>query len=76
MNAVEAHRPLQELACEGRIVGVSWGEQKEEGQAGAAAEQGMHAIATQQRARMLGWGMSEGRIRVGPSPRKARERYR
>ena len=46
---------------------VGWREQKEEGQARAATEQRMHAIAPQKRTRMLSRSMSEGRIRVGAS---------
>jgi|GEM_PF-2911480 len=45
-NVVEAHGPLQERTGKRRVMEIGWGEQKEEGQARAATEQGMHAIAT------------------------------
>ncbi len=45
-DGVEAHRPFQQRASEGRIMDVGGGEQVDDGQAGAATEQGMHAIAT------------------------------
>jgi hypothetical protein len=44
-DGVEVHSPLKPRAGERGIMDISWGEQKEEGQAGAATEQGMDAIA-------------------------------
>jgi len=45
-NGVEAHGPFEQWASERGIMDEGLGEQKADGQAGAATEQGMHAIAT------------------------------
>ena len=45
-NGIEAHSPFQQRTSERSIMDVGGRKQKEEGQAGAATEQGMHAIAT------------------------------
>lgn len=47
---------------------VGWGEQKEERQTGTPTQQGVHAIAAQEWARMLGWGMADRRIRISSAP--------
>src|SRR5437763_14274552 len=47
---------------------VGWREQKEERQARATTEQGMHPIAQQKRTGMLSGSMTKGRIRVGATP--------
>src|SRR6266704_3001385 len=44
-DGVEAHRPFQEGTSKRSIMDVGGREQVENGQAGAATEQGMHAIA-------------------------------
>src|SRR5438093_2178 len=67
-DRIQAHRPLQQATCERGIMLVGWREQKEKRQARAAAEQGMHAIAAQKGTGMLSGSMTEGRIRVSPSP--------
>jgi hypothetical protein len=45
VNRVETHGPFQQWASKGGIMDIGRGEQEEEGQARAATEQGMHAIA-------------------------------
>ena len=45
-DGIEAHSPFQQWTSKGSIMDIGAGEQVEDGQAGAAAEQGMHAIAT------------------------------
>ena len=67
-DRIELHGPFQERASKGGIMAVGRGEQKEDGQAGAATEQGMHPIAAQERTRMLSRRMADGSIRVGASP--------
>ena len=37
---------------------IGWREQKEQWQSRAPAQEGMHAVATQEWARMVCWGMS------------------
>jgi hypothetical protein len=44
-HGVEAHGPFHQRASEGGIMDIGAGEQKEEGQARTATEQGMHALA-------------------------------
>ena len=44
-DGVEAHGPLQQGLGKGGIMDISWRQQKEDGQARAATEQGMRAIA-------------------------------
>ena len=68
MDLIETNSPLQQRASERGIMDVGWGEQKEEREAGAATEQGMHAIAAEEWARMLSRGMADSSIGVGPSP--------
>ncbi len=43
-DLIETHGPLKPRASERGIMDVGGGEQKEDGQAGAATEQGMYAI--------------------------------
>jgi len=50
------------------VMEVGRGDQKEDGQARVTTEQGMHAIPAQERAGMLGRGMTQGRIGVGSEP--------
>ena len=69
-DGIDPHGPFQQGARKGSIMHVGAGEQKEERQALAATEQGMHAIAAQERAWMLSRGMTDRRIWVGPSPRQ------
>src|SRR5947209_13120119 len=47
---------------------IGWGEQEMHGQAGTATEQGMHAIAMQQRTGMVRWSVTGGRIGIGSTP--------
>ncbi len=44
MQVREAHRDVQQRACKGRVMDIGWGDEKMDGQAGAATEQGIHAI--------------------------------
>jgi len=44
-DLIETYGPLKPRASERGIMDVGGGEQKVDGQAGAATEQGMHAIA-------------------------------
>ena len=65
---IEAHSPFQQGSGKGAVMGIGGPEQEVDGQAGAATEQGMHPIAAQKRAGMLGRGMTKGRIGVGSAP--------
>jgi hypothetical protein len=47
-------------------------EQEEQRQARAAAQQRVDPVTAQQRARVVGWGMADRCIRVGPAPRQDR----
>jgi len=47
---------------------VGRGDQEVERQAGAAAKQGMHAIATQERTGMVSGSMAQGRIGISSAP--------
>ncbi len=60
--------PLQEWLGEGSIMDIGAREQKEERQAGTAAEQRMDTIAVQERTGMLSRRMADGRIWVSAAP--------
>jgi hypothetical protein len=47
---------------------LAGGEQKEQGQAGTTTQQGVHAVAAQQRTRMVVWRMADRGIGVGATP--------
>lgn len=47
---------------------IGWREEKEQRQARAPTQQGMDAIATQERARMVRGGMPYPRIGITPPP--------
>jgi hypothetical protein len=70
MDLIQTHCPLQEGLRKGGIMDVGWGEQKEDEQAGAAAQQRMHAISTQEWMWVVCRGVAEGVIRVGTPPRQ------
>jgi len=67
-DVVEVKCPFQQWACKGGIMDVGWRDEKMERQARATTEQGMHAIAAQERTGMLGWSMTKGRIGIGLVP--------
>src|SRR5260221_4856497 len=64
----QPHPQFQQGACEGGIVDIGGREAEEHGHAGAAAQHGMQAVAAQERARMVGWGMAERGIGIGSGP--------
>src|SRR5512135_557928 len=47
---------------------VGWPDQEMHRQAGAAAEQGMHPVAAQERTRMVSGSVTEGGIWIGSTP--------
>ncbi len=53
----------------GGAVTIGGGDVEDEGQAGAAAEQGVDTVAAQEGGRMLGGGIAVLGIRVGAPPR-------
>src|SRR5439155_26827273 len=67
-DLIEAQRPLQQGTCKRGVMHIGRREQKEERQAGAATEQGMHAIATQEGSWMVGRGMTNGGIGISSAP--------
>jgi hypothetical protein len=71
-DLIETDGPFQEWSGKGSIMDIGRREQKEERQARAVAEQGMHAIAAQEWAGMLSRCMADSGIGVAASPRKAR----
>src|SRR5260221_14571618 len=59
---------FEQGAREGGIVDVGRRESKQQRQAGATTEQGMQTVATQERTGMMGWGMADSRVGIGPPP--------
>jgi hypothetical protein len=47
--------PLSQRSFKGDIVAMSRGREQADGQVGATTEQGMHALAAQERTRVLDW---------------------
>jgi hypothetical protein len=63
---------LQQRPSAGRIVDVGAGELEEQRQAGPATEQGVDAIAPQERTGMGGGRVAQRRIGIGPAPSQDR----
>ena len=75
-DLIEAQRPLQQGTCERGVMHIGRREQKEERQAGAATEQGMHAIATRSVVVDVGPGHDQWRHRDQLCAKRGWERYR
>lgn len=69
---IEAHGPGEQGLGEGGIMAVGGGEEEEQGQARAAAEQGVDAIPSQEGAGMMVRRMPERGIRVAAPPSQNR----
>src|SRR6266567_2015434 len=67
-DGVEANGQFPQRTGKRSIVAVGRGDQEMHRQAGAATEQGMDAIATQERTRMVRGSVTGGRIRIGSVP--------
>ena len=67
-EGIEGDGGLEQGRGEGGVVAVGGGEAEEHGQARAAAEQGMDAIAAQDGGGMMGRGMTVLRIGIGATP--------
>ena len=63
---------FQEQAGQGSSRDGGGGEQEEQGQAGGPTQQCMQPVAAQERARMVGRRVADGRIRVRPPPGQGR----
>ena len=68
-QAIEGDGQGEQGLREGGIVGIGGGQAEEQRQAGAAAEQRVDAVATQQGRGMVCGGMAVAGIRVGAPPR-------
>ena len=68
MQVVEAHCQFEQGTGKEGIMGIGWPVQKVHGQAGAATEQRMHAIAPQERTRMVNRSVTQGSIGIGSAP--------
>ena len=70
MQVVEAHCQFEQGTRKGGIMGIGGPDQEVDRQPGAATEQRMHAIAPQERTRMVSRSVTQGRIRIGAAPRQ------
>ncbi len=71
-DVVEAHGQFEQGAGKRAIMCMSWPDQEVYGQAGTATEQRMHAIATQERTRMVSGSVTHSGIGIGSTPRQDR----
>src|SRR5512135_8960 len=69
-DPVEAACQFQPGTGKEGVVPMGWPDQKEQWQAAAATEQGMHPIAAQEGTGMGSRGMTEGRLRIASAPRQ------
>ena len=69
---VQAHCQCEQGAGKGTIMGIGWLDQEVHGQAGTTTEQRMHAIAPQERTRMVSGSVPHSGIGIGSAPRQNR----
>ena len=72
MQVVEAHCQFEQGTGKGGIMGIGWPDQEVYGQAAAATEQRMHAIAPQERTGMVSRSVTQSSIGIGSAPRQDR----
>jgi hypothetical protein len=70
MHVGEMHGQFEQGTGKAGIMGIGWPDQEVHGQAGAATEQRMHALAPQERTQMVSRSVPQGRIRIGSAPRQ------
>jgi hypothetical protein len=68
VQPIEADGGRKQRLGEGGIMAVGWGDEAEQGQAGATAEQGMDPVAPQQRPSVMVGGVAQRGIGIPPAP--------